>query len=267
MIAHVKAVCFKDWKELARSPQALVPCLILPVAIAVVFPLAVVAGAPELGIATDRFAALVSHLPQGQVDPAWTAQQRLVYALLTYLSAPIFLLIPVVVAASTAAQSFAGEKERRTIEALLYTPISDADLVLAKVLAAFLPAVAATIVSFAGYAAVANRVAQGALGRAVLPTMSWSLLVLCFAPAVSFLSLAAIVFVSQRARSAWEAQQVSALVILPIVALAANQAILVAALRPGVVVGASAVTIAVDVLAFRWIVRRFDRERLVTRFT
>ena len=50
-----------------------------------------------------------------------------------------------------ASDSFAGEKERKTIEALLATPLSDSELFVGKVLVAFIPAVLVTFASFAVY--------------------------------------------------------------------------------------------------------------------
>lgn len=260
------AVCVKDWKEMLRSPHAVAALLVLPVLVAVLLPFAAVGleGASEPALA--RLAPLVSGLADRSVVPAWSDAQKVSYALLVYLFAPIFLLVPVVVSSVTAAHSFAGEKEQRTIEALLYTPISDAELVAAKLAASFLPSFAITMVCFAAYTAVVHLVAHRTLGEIVFPTPAWWVLVLWFSPALALLCLAAVVFVSQRARTAWGAQQISALVVLPLVGVAANQATLLMLLRPGAVFAAGAALFAADALALRWVVRSLDRERLVTRF-
>ena len=63
---------------------------------------------------------------------------------LGYLLSPLLLVIPLMVSAVLAADAFAGEKERRTLERLLHLPITDRDLFLAKVLSAFVPALAIT---------------------------------------------------------------------------------------------------------------------------
>ena len=39
-----------------------------------------------------------------------------------YLLAPLFLIVPLMVSAVLAADAFAGEKERRTLESLLHLP-------------------------------------------------------------------------------------------------------------------------------------------------
>ena len=73
-----------------------------------------------------------------------------------YLLAPLFLIVPLMVSAVLAADAFAGEKERRTLEALLHLPVSDRDLFLAKLLVAFVPALAISWIGFICFAVVAN---------------------------------------------------------------------------------------------------------------
>jgi len=71
--------------------------------------------------------------------------------LIGYLFAPFFLIMPLMFSTVIAAESFAGERERKTIEALLYTPATDTELFLGKVLAAFTPAVLITWGGFIAY--------------------------------------------------------------------------------------------------------------------
>ena len=72
-------------------------------------------------------------------------------------------------ASSIAAESFAGERERKKMEALLYTSASDAELFVGKALAAFLPALAITWLSFAGYTIVLNAAGWTIFGQIWFP--------------------------------------------------------------------------------------------------
>ena len=76
-----------------------------------------------------------SHLPE---------REQIVVLVLGYLLSPLLLVIPLMVSAVLAADAFAGEKERRTLEGLLLLPIADRDLFLAKVLSAYVPALVIT---------------------------------------------------------------------------------------------------------------------------
>ena len=84
---------------------------------------------------------LSSSLVKGLAEPilAMPEREQLVVLVLGYLLSPLLLVIPLMVSAVLAADAFAGEKERRTLEVVLHLPISDRDLFLAKVLTAFAP--------------------------------------------------------------------------------------------------------------------------------
>jgi ABC-2 type transport system permease protein len=94
------------------------------------------------------------------------------------LSIAIFAFIPGVAAASMAADAFAGERERRTLETLLSTPVSEGVLLAGKALAAIvlgasvgvlgLLAATATVRSITGSPFVPSLVQTlGALGAAL----------------------------------------------------------------------------------------------------
>jgi len=64
----------------------------------------------------------------------------------------LFMMVPMIVPITFASYSIVGEKSTRTLEPLLATPISTFELLLGKALAATLPAIAATWLSFFLYA-------------------------------------------------------------------------------------------------------------------
>jgi ABC-2 type transport system permease protein len=59
----------------------------------------------------------------------------------------LFLLLPAIVAGGIGADAFAGERERRTLDTLLATPLSDAAVVAGKAIAAISVALAVAAVS------------------------------------------------------------------------------------------------------------------------
>ena len=75
-----------------------------------------------------------------------------------------------------------GEKERKTLESLLHLPIADRDLFLAKLLTAFIPAMAVSWVGFLCFCVVANGVAWPVLHRVFVPTQLWLVMILWVAP-------------------------------------------------------------------------------------
>jgi ABC-type Na+ efflux pump permease subunit len=163
-----------------------------------------------------------------------------------------------------AADAFAGEKERRTLEALLHLPIATRDLFLGKLLGAFLPAVAVSWLGFAAFALVANTVAWPVLGRVFVPTARWLALVLWVAPGVAALGLAIMVRVSARTSTAQEANQLGGVIVLPLIFLAVGQSttLLLVDAAFALVLGAAIWAVA-GLLCWRG-GARFTRDRLAS---
>ena len=101
---------------------------------------------------------------------------------LGYLLAPLFLVVPLMVSAVLAADAFAGEKERKTLEWLLHLPITDRDLFLAKVLGAFVPAMAVSWIGFVCFAIVVNTIGWPVMHRVFVPTRCGASMIIWVAP-------------------------------------------------------------------------------------
>jgi ABC-type Na+ efflux pump permease subunit len=177
--------------------------------------------------------------------------------------ATFFLIVPLMTSAVIAADSFAGEKERRTLEALVHTPTSDRDLYLGKLLAPWLAAMAVALVGYVLYVAVVNLFGAGAVGRPIAITARWLLVVLWLAPAVAALGVGALVHVSARVRGFQEAYQLGGLVVLPLVLLLVGQLTGVLYFDLPVIAVLGAIVWAVALGAIRLGYRSFRRESLL----
>lgn len=224
----IRAVIRKDLRVLRRSKPVLLPLILVPLVFNVLLPLLVGLGGPAL--IRDHAGSGVTDL-LAQVSPAlraelaaFTPAQQPVALLGLYLLAPIFLIVPVMVSSVIGADSFAGEKERRTFEALAYSPITDRDLFLAKVAVAWVPAVLVSLVGFVVYGVTLNLAAWPVMGRLFFPNFTWVLLALWVAPGVAALALGATVLVSARVQTFQEAFQLGGVVVLPLILLVVGQA-------------------------------------------
>ncbi len=264
---RVWALMRKDWRELSRSKQAVPPLIIVPLLFVVVLPVAVILLGENAALTSSvgGLQAFLDHLPVGFLPGDLTAEQSVVYAVLVYFMAPIFLIIPVMVASITGASSFVGEKERRTIEGLLYTPVTDRELVLAKILVSVVPSVALAWTSFAVYTAIVDVLAAPRLGGIFFPTWTWAVIVVALVPLLGFLATCLIVAVSGRATTVQDAQSSSVLVILPVIGLVVSQATGLLLFGTAVAIAASGVLLLVDAAVFLAVVGRFRRERIVTQ--
>lgn len=255
----------RDVRAVRRSKSIVLPMIFVPAVLLVLMPLGVgliARNAPSEQVRS----ALSSSLIRGIAAPILDLPEReqLVILVLGYLLSPLLLVIPLMVSAVLAADAFAGEKERRTLEVVLHLPISDRDLFLAKVLTAFLPAVAITWLGAAIYAAVCNLIAWPVTGRLFLPFSQFLTVIVWIAPAVALLALGLLVIVSSRARTTQEANQLGGAVILPLIFVAAAQtsALMLLPVTGVVAVGALVWALALGLL---WInSRRFTRDRLAS---
>lgn len=225
----IRAIVRKDLKVVLQNKGVVIPLIVVPVVIMLILP-AVVAVVPlfeaDLGAALQDFASFLQGMPAGMKAElaGLTEAQMLVVLVLVYFLAPMYLILPLMVASVIAADSFAGEKERKTLEALLYTPTTDGELLLAKLLSAWVPAMAVAWGSFVLYTIVANVAAWPTIGRLFFPNLMWIVLTLWVAPAVAGLGLGVTVLVSVRAQGFQDAYQMGAIVVLPIILLVVGQA-------------------------------------------
>jgi ABC-2 type transport system permease protein len=169
------------------------------------------------------------------------------------------------VSAVIAADAFAGEKERRTIEGLLNLPISDRDLFLAKITGSFIPAMLVSWVGFIFYALIANTIAWPITERIFVPTRLWAAMIFWVGPAVATLGLGVMVRVSARARTTQEATQLGGAVILPLIFLALGQStgLLLVDIKISLVIGAVVWVVAIFLVARG--AQKFTRDSLASR--
>ena len=91
-----------------------------------------------------------------------------------------------------------SRRERKTIEALLYTPAEDAELLAGKVAAAAIPAVRITWIGFAVYVVILNTAPYRLFYRVWFPLPIWWPLIFWISPALVFLGIAITVLISAK---------------------------------------------------------------------
>jgi ABC-2 type transport system permease protein len=192
--------------------------------------------------------------PEGAIQ-AWIFQTFLIFMTIT----------PVAGAMSVAAYSVVGEKQARTLEPLLATPIATVELLAAKVLGALLPALGLTIGFFSLYLAGVAVAARPGVYRILLTPRSLAIMFV-LAPLISLAALQLAVCVSSRVNDVRSAQQLGALVILPIFGLMLAQLLGALQLTMPLITGI-ALMLAVLNIGLLWVATTlFDRESILTRW-
>jgi ABC-2 type transport system permease protein len=261
----------KDWREMRRNWQVLVPIIVVPMLVAILLP-TVILFLPNLtpanSMSIQGLEAIMKNLPGNILADisGMTAQQALTYLLTLYFLAPLFLVIPVMASSVIASDSFAGEKERKTIEALLATPLSDAELFVGKVLVAFIPAIIVTFASFAIYSVVVDILAAPLFGGVMLlPNPLWLTMIFGLAPEIALTSIGLTVAISAKVKGFREAQQISVILLAPILGLVFGQISGTLFLGPIVLFALIGIFAIVDIFVFYISVRVFKREEILSK--
>jgi ABC-2 type transport system permease protein len=223
----VWAVVRRDLTVVLASKAVVLPAVIVPAVLLLGLP-ALAGLAPQVidAATAGDLDALLGLLPADRAGAlSDDAGLRAAELLVTYLFAPMVLLVPVMFAAVIAADAIAGEKERGTLEGVLLTPLTDRELVTAKLLAAWLPAAVLGVTGAVAYAVVANLAVGSQVGRLVLPTPEFAAMALLVGPAFAAAALAAVLLTSVRAKTTQEAFQLGGVVVLPVIGLLVSQAV------------------------------------------
>jgi ABC-2 type transport system permease protein len=257
-------------KELADERQNLalfVPALIVGV-MTILLPLFVAVIVPSmtgerLADSSDFEVALEMYREQ----PAMKAldPEAAIQAYIFQFFAVMLVLIPVTASMSLAAHSVVGEKQARSLEPLLVTPITTFELLGAKVLGAFIPSAVLTAGFFVLYLLAALLLARAGVAWALLGPRTLGI-VFVLGPLAALAALQMAVCVSSRVNDARTAQQIGVLVILPVAGLLIGQLFGSLQLTGPVIVMIAAASLVINAVLM-WIgIILFDRETILTRW-
>jgi len=264
---RIAALIGKDFADLRRHPGLFWPAgltatiaLVLPFVVAIAIPRItgeLLSDSSDFQIAAEMYRSQsgARDLDAEGAIQAWILQQFL----------PLLVLAPIAGSMSIAAASVVGEKQARTLEPLLATPITTFELLAAKVLGALLPSIALTFVCFGLYVGLAAAVARPGVFWILLAPRSLAVAFL-LGPLAALAALQLAVCVSSRTNDARSAQQIGALVILPLGGVLVAQLTGSFALTVPVALSIAAALLLFDAVLM-WIgIALFDRESILTRW-
>ncbi len=259
----ITTIIGKEWAEVFKNKLVFSSVLFLPIILAII-PLGMlyafnnVAGM-EAEMADPEIVQLAGQMCVG-LNPV---DCSLVYTLNLFVL--MFMILPVAIPVTIAAYSIVGEKTTRSLEPLLATPITTIELLAAKIMAAALPAIGATWVAFGLFFVGARLLAPPAVFAAFY-SPHWLLAIFVVAPLLTILSTCIAVIVSSRVTDPRVAEQLSALVILPLVFLIIGQSVGLILIDRQVMLWLGLIVLLLDVALLYLAIRLFRRETLLTRW-
>ena len=256
----VATILGREWSELRRNRELLAVIVVPPVVLTIA-PITVAGLLGENQLPSAFATQVLAQRPEwAGFSPAELAGAFAVQQFLAF-----FLLMPAYIPLSISTFSIIGEKQARTLEPLLATPIRTVELLAGKAIAALIPGLLAGWLTYVAFVALASLV-YGPNLFGVVTDPSWLTGVFLLGPSVGLSSVVAGVIVSSRVNDPRVAQQVGGVIIVPIIAVTLVQA------TATVLVGASGyvlmavLILAVSLAGLRLGVRLFDREAILTRW-
>jgi ABC-2 type transport system permease protein len=189
-------------------------------------------------------------------------------ALTTVLNAFSFFYITGAVTLPTAIASYSlvGEKVQNSIEPLLATPTTEAEILLGKSIAAFLPPIAAIYIGAVLFMALIDSLTYSTLGYFYFPNWNMGVIILLLAPLGSILSIEFDILISSRVNDVRAAQQLGGIVALPFLGIYILAEASILSLETINLLIISASLVAIDVILFYISKAVFRREKILTKW-
>lgn len=265
---RIKNILRKEWEVIFRDLNNTLFVSLIPLII-VAEPLVLMWAAAHFGGETIISSSLIqtamnkltAEIPSAAALPAIQQFQVLLISQFRFF----LLFIPTMISISFATFTIIEEKQSRSMEPLLATPVRTWELLLGKALSGAIPAILACWVCAAIFFLGVAVLGWGNLIALVL-TPSWYLTFFLLNPAVALLSFLLGVIGSSQAKDAKNAQNLIVFVILPVFALIGIQVTGIVWFTPILTLGLSIGIFIVDYLILRVAVRLFQRESIVIKW-
>lgn len=218
---RVTAVIENEWRQLLKSKVVIFTTLVPPVLL-VLIALAVLFLSTWIEADVSRISREASSMLPGGGSLGLVGTDAIRATLLSPFIV-LFQMIPLVVPITIASYSIIGEKQSRSLEALLSTPIRTWELLLGKALAAALPGILVTWYSFAVFAITARFLVSDGLFLRLIIGPTWMLTIVVLTPLFCLLAVGLGIIISSRVRDPQSAQQLGSLVILPLIGMLVAQ--------------------------------------------
>jgi ABC-2 type transport system permease protein len=255
----------KEFIQLRQQRGLVLSAFFLPVVLTLI-PLAVTFGISQAPLDSLNGVDQLLELAKSNPSLQGLSTLELVQAAIGQPISVILLMLPVILPSIIASYSIVGEKVSGTLEPLLATPTTTLELLLAKILTSLVPAVAITWFFGAIYVAGIALISRSPAVFAAIVSPSWFILMLLCGPLLALMTIAATVAASSRASDPRSAQQISAVVIIPVVLVLAGQIAGLLVLSPvfALLLAAGLATLAAIMTWFA--TRLFDREAILIRW-
>lgn len=262
ILHHIRTIVDKEWAEIFKNRMVIFTIVLLPL-LFTALPLVMLSamgpslsGASDVADVPELFGASCANMTGNDCMQAYLLTQFLI----------MFMMMPVIIPVTIAAYSIVGEKTTRSLEPLLATPIRTEELLAGKALAAALPAVGATYLSYLIFYLLIPLTGASQTVRQFVVSPTWLVGILVIGPLMAIASVNFAVMVSSRVNDPRVAEQLSAVLIVPVLGLLFGQLAGVLVINLRLMAFTSVAMVAIDVALIYAGARLFQRESILTRW-
>jgi ABC-2 type transport system permease protein len=176
------------------------------------------------------------------------------------------MLLPVAIPVTIAAYSIVGEKTTRSLEPLLATPITTMELLVGKSLAAVIPGIVATYGAFTIFVVGSWIMLKNRILLTAIIDPRWLIAVIIVGPLIAILAVAFAIMVSSRVNDPRVAEQISMVIILPVLAGFFGQVAGLFVLNTQLILIVGGILAILDVIMLYLTTRVFQRELILTHW-
>ncbi|MFH2039333.1 MAG: ABC transporter permease subunit [Chloroflexota bacterium] len=260
----IKVIVRKEWAEVFKNKMVIFTVAFLPL-IMTAIPLIILFSTRDIGtggdLGTDVGQMVSSGLCLQDLNNSECFQVYLVSQFMM-----LFMLIPLAIPITIAAYSIVGEKNARSLEPLLATPITTFELLVGKSLAAVIPAIIATYGSFIVFIAGVSLLIKSKAVLMAFMDLRWLVAIFIVGPLMAVLAVNLSLMVSSRVNDPRAAEQISMILIVPVLGLFFGQMAGLFILNKQIITIIAIILVAIDILVVYLAIHVFDREAILTRW-
>lgn len=258
----IRTIVLKEWSEVFKNRLVLSTVIFLPLLFTAI-PLIILYTTSDANM-DELTGDMPVQFSQMCPDDLSSSDCFQVYMVSQFMI--LFMMIPLIIPVNIAAYSIVGEKTTRSLEPLLATPITTTELLSGKNLAAVIPATLATWIGFIIYIIGAWIIVKSPQVIAALLDPMWWMAVFVVGPLLAVLAVNFSMMVSSRVNEPRVAEQLSAVVILPLLVIFFAQIAGLFFINRQIVLGVTGILFILDIIMIYLAVRLFQRETILTRW-
>ncbi len=266
---RIWSLVVKDFKDFTKSKYVLISIILLPIVLGVLVPFQVLlySGSFKTG---ETFGSTFGQFMDNvlsRIVSDWSVLTDQAKALITlsYIMLIIVSMMPIIITSVIASETIAGEKERKTIESLLASPLGESEIVTAKIISSFIPSMAASFLSVISFSIVMDILLYPHVGRIFFPEIMTIIVLFVISPLITILAVELLIMISTRVSTVRDANQLGGIILIPLILIILGfltlylfNSVLGLILTP-------VVLILIDGLFYKISTNIFQRERALTK--